>query len=74
MTKPLKYKIVRRGQKYCVRVKGKLNTTDTFRYCYDRKMSYHIRQPWLRQNPNWDFDFIFDKEYEVTAFIMGYLV
>ena len=68
-----KYKVVRRGQKYCVRVKGKLNSTDTFRFCYDRNMSYHIKQPWLHRNPNWDYDFIFDKEYEATAFILGYL-
>lgn len=68
-----KYKVVRRGQKWCVRVKGSLNTTDTFRYCWDRNMSYGIKQPWLRRHPEWDFDFFFDKEYETTAFIMGCL-
>ena len=69
-----KYKVVRRGQKYCVRVAGSLNTTETFRYCYDRNMSYNIKQPWLHKHPIWDFDFIFEKEYETTAFIMGMLI
>jgi hypothetical protein len=77
-----KYKVVRRGPKWCVRVNGRLNTTDAFRYCHDRKMSYHIRQPWLTNQRDrlfgliteyWDYDFIFDKEYEATAFILGYL-
>lgn len=80
-----KYKLVRRGQKYCVRVKGSLNTTDAFSFCRERKMSYHIKQHWNKTLPGkwwapagmyrteWDYDFIFDKEYEATAFIMGYL-
>jgi|FreactcultureFD7_1027221.scaffolds.fasta_scaffold09523_6 hypothetical protein len=69
-----KFKVVRRGQKYCVRVKGPLNTTETFRFCYERKMSYHIKQPWLHSHHEWDYDFIFDEEHEVTAFIMGMIV
>lgn len=85
MTKPTKYKLVRRGQKWCVRVKGTVNTTDAFRFCHDRKMSYHIKQHWnwvygangLPQCvwvQDWDYDFIFDKGYEATAFIMGYII
>lgn len=78
-----KYKIVRRGPKWCVRVKGILNTTDSFGWCRDRKMSYHIKQYWhkpwgywyLNENEvrDWDYDFIFDKPTEATAFILGYL-
>ena len=81
-----KYKLVRRGQKYCVRVKGALNTTETFHFCRERKMSYHIKQHWNKVPPGkwwapagmyrgeWDYDFIFDKEYEATAFIMGCII
>ena len=70
----LKYKLVRRAEKWCVRVKGAVNTTDSFRFCHDRKMSYHIKQHWTgRTVLDWDYDFIFDKGYEATAFIMGYL-
>jgi hypothetical protein len=73
----LKYKLVRRAEKWCVRVKGAVNTADSFRFCHDRKMSYHIKQHWTLHRPrmvwDWDYDFIFDKGYEATAFIMGYL-
>lgn len=78
-----KYKIVRRGQKYCVRVKGVLNTTETFGYCRDRNMSYHIKKRypapctwknWTIYDQCWDYDFIFDKESEATMFIMGCLI
>lgn len=71
------YKVVRRGPKYCVRVRGTVNTTDSFGWCRDRKMSYHIKQHWtmhkMREVLYWDYDFIFDKDYEATAFILGYL-
>lgn len=71
------YKVVRRGPKYCVRVRGTVNTTDSFGWCRDRNMSYHIKQYWtmhkVREVLNWDYDFIFDKDYEATAFILGYL-
>jgi hypothetical protein len=76
-----KYKVVRRGPKWCVRVKGRLNTTDSFGWCRDRKMSYHIKQHWntrwgywyLNEIRDWDYDFIFDKPTEATAFVLGYL-
>lgn len=77
-----KYKLVRRGQKWCVRVKGIVNTDETFKWCRTRKMSYHIKQHWNKSRPwwdrpanaeHWDYDFIFDKEYEATAFMIGYL-
>ena len=77
-----KYKLVRRGPKYCVRVKGIVNTTQSWHWCHERKMEYHIKQPWLTHRTErirglkteyWDYDFIFDKEYEATAFILGYL-
>jgi len=71
----LKYKLVRRGEKWCVRVKGLVNTTDSFGFCHERNMSYHIKQHWSgRSVYEWDYDFIFDKGYEATTFIMGYLV
>lgn len=78
----IKYKLVRRGQKYCVRVKGNINTTDSWHWCRERNMPYHIKQRWninrswyeeMYGGERWDYDFIFDKEYEATAFIIGYL-
>ena len=77
----MKYKLVRRGPKYCVRVKGVINTTKAYHWCRKRKMSYHIKQPWLAKvgqpdwysEKGWDYDFIFDKEYEATAFMIGFL-
>lgn len=79
-----KYKLVRRGQKWCVRVKGVVNTTDSWHWCRERNMTYsNIKQHWNRRRPwkytyfkqvrDWDYDFIFDKEYEATAFMIGYL-
>ena len=77
-----KYKLVRRGPKWCVRVKGTINTTDSWHWCRERKMEYHIKQRWPMtrawwNRPNntehWDYDFIFDKEYEATVFMIGYL-
>lgn len=76
-----KYKVVRRGPKWCVRVKGTINTNDSWHWCRERKMEYHIKQHWYitrsmawqKPTEHWDYDFIFDKEYETTAFILGYL-
>lgn len=76
-----KYKVVRRGPKYCVRVKGTINTNDSWHWCRERNMTYHIKQHWnsnwenvyYREVRDWDYDFIFDKDYEATAFILGYL-
>lgn len=77
-----KYKLVRRGPKYCVRVKGVVNTTKSWHWCRERKMSYHIKQHWNKsrtwweetyRTERWDYDFIFDKEYEATAFMIGFL-
>jgi hypothetical protein len=45
-------------------------------------MSYHIKQHWnvnrtwfeeTYRTERWDYDFIFDKEYEATAFMIGFL-
>jgi hypothetical protein len=76
-----KYKLVRRGPKWCVRVKGIVNTTDSWHWCRKRNMPYHIKQHWpahrrwyeQTRTEYWDYDFIFDKEYEAAAFILGYL-
>jgi hypothetical protein len=78
-----KYKVVRRGPKYCVRVKGTINTTESWHWCRERNMSYsNIKQYWninhtwfeeTYRTERWDYDFIFDKDYEATAFILGYL-
>lgn len=72
-----KYKLVRRGQKYCVRVKGSINTTKSWHWCRERKIGYSIKQYWTMSRPrivfDWDYDFIFDKEYEATMFMLGYL-
>jgi hypothetical protein len=76
-----KYKLVRRGPKYCVRVKGIINTTKAYHWCRERNMSYHIKQHWntrwdqmyLYEVRDWDYSFIFDKEYEATAFMIGFL-
>jgi hypothetical protein len=67
-----KYKVVRRGPKWCVRVQGGPITADTFRHCQNLNISFHIRQPWSTKE-YWDYDFIFDKEYDATVFILGYL-
>lgn len=75
----IKYKLVRRGQKWCVRVKGNVNTTQSWHWCRERNMPYHIKQHWTSawrsHTPRtvWDYDFIFDKEYEATAFMIGFL-
>ena len=77
-----KYKVVRRGPKWCVRVNGTINTTESFGWCRDRKMSYHIKQHWninkiwyedRSQTERWDYDFIFDEKKEALTFILGYL-
>ena len=82
MQQVTKYKVVRRGQKYCVRVQGVINTTEAFGWCRDRNMSYHIKikhdvgYTWDSMGlyrKRWDYDFIFDKPTEATAFILGYL-
>ena len=76
------YTVVRRGQKYCVRVRGVLNTTDSFNWCRERKMSYHIKikynigYTWDSMGlykKRWDYDFFFDTPTDATAFILGYL-
>jgi hypothetical protein len=77
-----RYKVVRRGPKWCVRVNGTINTTESFRWCRDRKMSYHIKQHWninkiwyedRYQTERWDYDFIFDEKKEALTFVLGYL-
>lgn len=78
-----KYKVVRRGQKWCVRVKGTINTTDSYGWCRERNMSYHIKQYWplaldweetyFRDLRSWDYDFIFNEKKEALTFILGYL-
>lgn len=78
MPPDIKYKVVRRGQRWCVRVKGNINTTNSWHWCKERNMPYSIKQHWTTEWWNgykcdWDYDFIFDKEYEATAFIVGYL-
>lgn len=82
MPQVTKYKVVRRGQKYCVRVQGVVNTTESFNWCRERNMSYHIKvrytggYTWentFEYQKRWDYDFIFDKPTEATAFILGYL-
>jgi hypothetical protein len=82
----MKYKLVRRGPKYCVRVKGIINTSKSYHWCRERKMSYNIKQHWNKpreikpwwspaglHRSEWDYDFIFDKECEATAFMIGFL-
>ncbi len=78
-----KYKVVRRGQKYCVRVKGTVNTTHSWHWCRERNMTYsNIKQPWLTNRRDrlrglvkecWDYDFIFNKKEEALTFVLGYL-
>ena len=76
------YKVVRRGKKYCVRVRGVLNTTDSFNWCQERNMSYHIKRrfdigyTWDTEGlyrKRWDYDFFFDDKKEALTFILGYL-
>ena len=72
-----KFKIVRRGPKWCVRVQGYINTTETWHWCRERNMQYEIKQRWsrfygLNQPSDWDYDFIFDKESKATMFLLGW--
>jgi hypothetical protein len=70
-----KYKVVRRGPKYCVRVQGSVNTTESLAWCRARKMSHHVKHQWNSPyaGPEWDYDFIFDEKKEALTFILGYL-
>lgn len=73
-----KYKMVRRGQQWCVRVNGTVNTTDSWHWCRKRNMSYYkIKQRWKSHfylnDSHWDYDFLFDKREEALMFILGYL-
>ncbi len=71
-----KFKIVRRGPKWCVRVRGTINTTETWHWCRERNMEYHIKQYWtmhkVREVWDWDYDFIFDTESKATMFLLGW--
>lgn len=71
-----KFKIVRRGPKWCVRVQGIVNTDMTWHWCRERNMEYDLKQHrpsawWHEQYSEWDYDFIFDKEYKTTMFLLG---
>jgi hypothetical protein len=77
-----KYKVVRRGQKYCVRVQGVVNTQQAQQWCVERninglgKSKYGIPYTWANMTAwknRWDYDFFFDKPTDATAFILGYL-
>jgi hypothetical protein len=77
-----KYKVVRRGQKYCVRVQGVVNTQKVQQWCMERninglgKSKYGIPYTWENMTAwkkRWDYDFFFDKPTDATAFILGYL-
>jgi hypothetical protein len=77
-----KYKVVRRGQKYCVRVQGVINTQKAQQWCMERninglgKSKYGIPytwESWVKYDQRWDYDFFFDKPTDATAFILGYL-
>jgi hypothetical protein len=78
-----KYKVVRRGPKWCVRVKGIVNTTHSWHWCRERNMTYsNIKQHWninrtwfeeTYRTERWDYDFIFDEKKEALTFILGYL-
>lgn len=82
MQQVIKHKLVRRGQKYCVRVRGVVNTTDSSTWCQERNMShlikvnYKMNYIWdhiAKYNQRWDYDFFFDTPTDATAFILGYL-
>jgi hypothetical protein len=79
-----KYKVVRRGPKWCVRVIGKIDTADSYQWCLDRNMPYHIKKRPIERNmwkdvyfwvyeSEWDYDFIFDDKKQALTFILGYL-
>lgn len=78
----VKYKVVRRGQKWAVRVRGAINTDNAWHWCRERNMTYHIKRHYsapyswedaIAYDKRWDYTFIFDKEYESTAFIIGFI-
>lgn len=82
MKQVTKYKVVRRGPKYCVRVQGVVDTGEVQMWCYERNIKGHGKvnhgagytwEDMLRYNQRWDYDFIFDTPTDATAFILGYL-
>ncbi len=76
-----KYKVVRRGPKYCVRIQGIIDTQQVQLWCMERningrgKVNSFIPNPmaWNSYIRRWDYDFIFDTPTDATAFILGYL-
>ena len=77
-----KYKVVRRGPKWCVRVQGVVNTQKVQQWCTERninglgKSKYGIPYTWENMTAwekRWDYDFFFDTPTDATAFILGYL-
>jgi hypothetical protein len=77
-----KYKVVRRGPKWCVRVKGVVDTRNAQQWCMERninglgKSKYGISYTWENMTAwekRWDYDFIFDEKKEALTFILGYL-
>ena len=77
-----KYKVVRRGQKYCVRVQGIINTQKVQQWCMERninglgKTRYGVPytwENWSKYDQRWDYDFIFDKKEDALIFVLGYL-
>lgn len=81
MQQVTKHKLVRRGQKYCVRVQGVIDPGEVQMWCYERnikgrgKVNSFLPNPmsWNSYVRHWDYDFIFDTPTDATAFILGYL-
>lgn len=82
MPQVIKYKVVRRGQKYCVRIKGVIDTLDVWHWFHERninclvKVRYDVGHTWadmIHYDMRWDYDLHFDKSTDATAFIIGYL-
>lgn len=77
-----KYKVVRRGPRWCVRVQGIVNTDQAWHWCRERNMEYNIRQRYtvgytwrhmIDYKTRWDYDFTFDDKNKALTFVLGYL-
>ncbi len=77
-----KYKVVRRGPKWCVRVQGVVDTGNVQQWCMERKINGHGKdrhgvgytwQDMLHYTKRWDYDFTFDNKEEALTFVLGYL-
>ncbi len=78
-----KYNLVRRGQRYCVRMKGNLDFFALGAWARTRNIWFRAKnnwnnrpiydeRGWLAHTPGWDFDIVFNTKTEALTFIMAH--